>query len=62
MEPEGVVKFQVENQKWVGLEDLDVGSKFLMFSKRICFFKKYFWVFEALGSATTYHRKNEIQP
>ena len=38
VEPEGVVKFQVENQKWVGLEDLDVGSKFLMFSTRIYLF------------------------
>jgi len=30
----GVVKSQVDNQKWDGLEDLDVGSKFLMFEKQ----------------------------
>ena len=34
VELEGVVKSQVDNQKWDGLEDLDVGSKFLMFEKQ----------------------------
>ena len=34
IELEGVVKSQSDNTKWDGLENLDVGSKFLMFEKR----------------------------
>jgi len=34
VELEGVVKSQSDNTKWDGLENLDVGSKFLMFEKQ----------------------------
>ena len=34
VELEGVIKSQSDNTKWDGLENLDVGSKFLMFEKQ----------------------------
>jgi len=34
VELEGVIKSQVDNAKWDGLENLDVGSKFMMFEKQ----------------------------
>jgi len=33
VELEGVIKSQVDDQKWEGLDKLDVGSKFMMFEK-----------------------------